>query len=158
MISAPLLISDYSGIPLAQPPSPILPKFDPNVAMMNHLVQGRRQKQLQTQISFDFSDPSKYFKHKKRQLVKKLSEPSLFDVKRLKPEAISKLTKFKEIIDKRLMRRYPSRRESVINLNGLYGENAILLVSQLLKNGKTTFEVIKRSNSQMPKCGTSSVS
>ena len=136
MISAPLLISDYSGIPLAQPPSPILPKFDPNVAMMNHLVQGRRQKQLQTQISFDFSDPSKYFKHKKRQLVKKLSEPSLFDVKRLKPEAISKLTKFKEIIDKRLMRRYPSRRESVINLNGLYGENAILLVSQLSKKRK----------------------
>ena len=132
MVSAPLLISDYSGIPLARPPTPILEEKEEKVAVLNHLVVGGRQKQLQTQLSFDFSDPSKYFKRKKNQLVKKLSEPTLFDVKRLKPEAISKLLKFKEIINKRLKRRYPSKVDSIISLDGLFGDNAVLLVRNCL--------------------------
>ena len=139
MVSAPLLIGDYSGIPLAAPPTPILEEKDDQVAMMEHMVVGGRQKQLKSQISFDFSNPGQYFKAKKTQLVKKLSEPSLFDVKRLKPEAVSKLVKFKEIISKRLRRRYPSPVESP-SLVGLFGDNAILLVSlgSILKSRNQT--------------------
>ena len=138
MVSAPLLISDYSGIPLARPPTPILEEKEEKVAVLNHFVVGGRQKQLQTQLSFDFGDPSKYFKRKKNQLVKKLSEPTLFDVKRLKPEAVSKLLKFKEIISKRLKRRYPSKVDSIISLDGLFGDNAVLLVSSLFLKPKSS--------------------
>ena len=130
IISAPLLIGDYSGVPLARPPTPM----DPKNELLRHLIYPapkRTKDQLTSQLSFEFFETAKYFRRTTRKLVKRLSQPSLAEMKKIKPESLEKLKKFSIILQKR-RRAGPSPSgsfDSVISLDGLFGgEDPLLLV------------------------------
>ena len=133
-----MLVGDYSGVNLARPGTPI----DPKGELLRNLVYPapkRLTNQLTTQLSFEFHDTKKYFRKKTRKLVKKLSNPSLADLRRLKPETIEKLKKFKDfdITIRRNNFKGPNPSptnefDSVISIGHLFGDEPILLVSTRL--------------------------
>ena len=125
-----MLIGDYSGVPLARPPTPM----DPKNELLRHLIYPapkRTKDQLTSQLSFEFFETAKYFRRTSRKLVKRLSQPSLKEMKKLKPESLEKLKKFSIILQKR-RRAGPSPSgsfDSVISLDGLFGgDDPLLLV------------------------------